>query len=304
MTTLFAVMLLAAGLLLTGWEFLANPVGYRRARTIGGRLSRLIPAADEKAAGERSEVEILTVLHRILRATDPGLDSCEAALRSMGVPSQSWAVAVELARIAVGLLLAYVAFRLGDAYLTYRWVVLLAPAVVFLLFAIGTSKILKGVCNARRRRIRSELALGVEFLCIFLEGGQTLDQAFRSFCEICGQALPRIAAIQQTLVSDLKNGVSYEKAIERWADNLNVEEAKPLAALFVDSLVHGTEVVPHLRQFSVDLAERRVSAARASIGAKSAQLSVVMVAFFLPAILAFVTAPAITALLATLKAAP
>lgn len=65
--------------------------------------------------------------------------------------------------------------------------------------------------------------------------------------------------------------------------------------LFIDSLVHGTELVPHLRQFSTDLVEQRIAGARASIGVKSSQLTVVMVLFFLPAILVFLTAPAITA---------
>ena len=125
--------------------------------------------------------------------------------------------------------------------------------------------------------------------------GQSLDQTFRSFCEICGQALPYLASIQRTLVSDIDNGVAYEKAIERWADNLGIDEARQLSVLFIDSLVHGTELVPHLRQFSADLVEQRISGARAAIGVKSSQLTVVMVLFFLPAILAFLTAPAFTA---------
>jgi tight adherence protein C len=302
MTTWFALSLLVAGLVLTGWELLVDPVGFRRARAIGGRLSRLLPARDQSGSTAQSERGVLASLERVLRVVDPGLASTEAALRSMGVLNTAWCVGIELVRTVAGIAFAFAAFQLAIALIPYPWVPWLVPVVAFLLFVVATERVLKGILNGRLRRIRSELALGVEFLCIFLEGGQTLDQAFRSFCEICGQALPRIAVIQNALVSDLKNGVPYEKAIERWAENLNVEEAKPLAALFIDSLVHGTEVVPHLRQFGADLAERRVSAARASIGTKSAQLSVVMVAFFLPAILAFVTAPAITALLSTLNA--
>src|SRR6185503_17631548 len=146
----------------------------------------------------------------------------------------------------------------------------------------------------RRARVRKELAFGIEMLCIFLEGGQSLDQAFRSFADVCGEALPHIAVIQRRLIAELNNGVPYEKAIEHWAESLSADEAKPLAALFVDSLVHGTELVPHLRQFSVELVEQRIATLRAGIGVKSSQLTVVMVVFFLPAILAFVTAPAIS----------
>jgi tight adherence protein C len=58
--------------------------------------------------------------------------------------------------------------------------------------------------------------------------------------------------------------------------------------------------VPHLRQFSLELIEQRIANARASIGVKSSQLTVVMVVFFLPAILAFIAAPAVTGVLAAL----
>ena len=152
----------------------------------------------------------------------------------------------------------------------------------------------------RRRLIRRELILGIEIFCIFLEGGQSLDQTFRSFYEICGKALPHLAHIQQILIADIDNGLSYEKAIAHWAENLAIDEARELSILFTDSLVHGTELVPHLRQFSADLVDQRIAGARASIGVKSSQLTVVMVLFFLPAILTFLTAPAFTAVASAL----
>jgi tight adherence protein C len=140
----------------------------------------------------------------------------------------------------------------------------------------------------------------VELLSISLEGGQTLDQALRGFIEICGPVLPNIASAQRTLVSDLNMGIAYERAIARWAENLGIDEAKPLAALFVDSLIHGTELVSHLKQISADLVEQRILTARASIGVRSAQLTAIMVVFFLPAILVFVAAPAGAALMGAL----
>jgi len=105
-------------------------------------------------------------------------------------------------------------------------------------------------------RSAGSLPLAWNCLCVFHEGGQSLDQAFRFFLDMCSQALPRIASVQRILVADINNGVSYEKAIQRWVDNISVEEVRPLSSLFIDSLTHGTELVPHLRQFANDLTSK------------------------------------------------
>jgi len=188
-----------------------------------------------------------------------------------------------------------------DRVISVSFVVLVAPVFASGLTIVFVNNAIRNAALRRRKRIRRELALGIEMLCIFLEGGQSLDQAFRSFSDLCGDALPQIAGIQRTLIVDINSGVPYEKAIETWVENLHVDEAKPLATLFIDSLVHGTELVPHLRQFSLELIEQRITNARTSIGVKSSQLTVVMVLFFLPAILAFITAPAVTGVLTAFK---
>jgi tight adherence protein C len=108
---------------------------------------------------------------------------------------------------------------------------------------------------------------------------------------VSSRATPLLEGAQRRLVADFDNGIPYEKALDAWAKNLGVGYADSLTSLFVQSLVHGSELAPQLRRFSVDLAERRVMAARESIGSKSARLTIVMVVFFLPAILAFIAAP-------------
>lgn len=267
----------------------------RSARTSSSvRMMRLVPAATEDVNGTASETRSLATVRWFLNVTDPTFANVEPMLRSLGVSSVEWLMAIQGGRIAGALFAALVSMELPAVVTGFPLVKFVLPFVVFVGFMLAVNKLIKSACLNRRRLLRRELAMGIEIFCIFLEGGQSLDQTFRSFCEICGQALPHLASIQRSLVADIDNGVAYEKAIERWADNLGIDEARQLSVLFIDSLVHGTELVPHLRQFSADLVEQRISGARAAIGVKSSQLTVVMVLFFLPAILAFLTAPAFT----------
>ena len=273
----------------------------RLAGSVGTRLARLVPEQAVVGRVLPREVRCQWLLYRGLTVLDPTFPGAERMLRSLGIVQLRWVLAIEIGKLAGAMMVAMLVAAFAGAVIRTTVAVLIAPPLASALFIMFVNNSIKSAALKRRKRIRRELALGMEMLCIFLEGGQSLDQAFRSFADLCGDALPSIARIQRALVADLNNGVPYEKAIETWVDNLHTDEAKPLASLFVDSLVHGTELVPHLRQFALELIEQRVANARASIGVKSSQLTVVMVAFFLPAILAFVTAPAITGVLNVLE---
>jgi tight adherence protein C len=288
-----AILFFAAALALSGIGRFAGPVGTR--------LERLVPARVALAGVLAGEMRYQRIVQSAFAMIDPSFPLMETRLRSLGVIWLPWIIMIEIGKLGGAVLAAILAAAAVSAVFPGNVVMIVTPPLVFILFIVFTNNSIKAAALKRRKRIRRELTLGIEMLCIFLEGGQSLDQAFRSFSDVCGDALPHIGGIQRTLVVDLNNGVPYEKAIENWVENLHVDEVKPLATLFIDSLVHGTELVPHLRQFSLELVEQRIANARASIGVKSSQLTVVMVTFFLPAILAFITAPAITGVLAALE---
>ncbi|HUJ03703.1 MAG TPA: type II secretion system F family protein, partial [Rhizomicrobium sp.] len=270
MTAALAMLCLVAAAVLSRPHWLPALTG-TQSRVVLRRLGRFVPAWVRGNQREDGESKYLPALFR-LAAADPTFAAFERALRAIGVASPWALLAAELAKLSgagvcavlVVLFLRWPATLSSAAYL--------APLIAGLGFIVFVNGMVNRTAIARRRRVRSELALATEMLSIFLEGGQTLDQAFRGFADICGRALPRIAAVQRALVADLNNGISYEKAIARWSASLDVDEAKPLAALFIESLLHGTELVTHLRQISADLVESRIVAARASIGVKSAQL--------------------------------
>ncbi len=295
--SLLGIVFLVLALALTDAARFRPLANYWRGRVVAARLVRLVPIGTREPDTTENGADYLAIMYGALKALDPTLQSSERALRSLSVLSPPRLLAAEIAKILVSTLCAVACVRFFDA-VALKWI---SPFVVFVMVLFGSTEAIKSVARARRRRILGELIFGAELITIFLEGGQSLDQALRSFCEVCGEALPSLEPVQRALVADLNNGMPYDKALERWAETLTIEQAWSLAALFVESLTHGTELAPQLRQFSLDLFEQRLMSARASIGAKSAQLTVILITFFLPAILAFVAAPAMISLFSGLE---
>jgi pilus assembly protein TadC len=294
MTWVLAALLAMSALLIGGAPRLAGEVD--------SRLSRLVPFVSNEVGTSERRWQAVDVAYRILKSIDPTFGSNEPVLQFLGFGNRSMAVAFGLFKVTGAASVAAALYWTFPRFWNAPYIGAIAAASGFIACVMLVNAVLASASANRRKAISRELALGLEMLCIFLEGGQSLLQAFRAFSDVSQEALPRIARIQRMLIAELDNGVPYEKAIDNWAMNLHADEARPLASLFADSLVHGTELVPHLRQFSLDLMEQRISSARASIGAKSSQLTVVMVLFFLPTILAFVVTPAATALMSSLGA--
>lgn len=294
MTWTLAALFAVSAFLIGGGPSLADP--------IGTRLTRLVPFMSHESGPLEQKQQAIDLAYRVLKLLDPTFASSEPTLQFLGLGKRSTIVALELLKLAGAAIAALTAYWILGPFLNVLILQLAVSALGFIAFVLLVNSVIANASANRRKYIRRELALGIEMLCIFLEGGQSLIQAFRAFSDVAQEALPHIARIQRSLVSELDNGVPYEKAIENWAAGLHADEARPLATLFMDSLTHGTELVPHLRQFSLDLIEQRVASARASIGAKSSQLTVVMVLFFLPTILAFVITPAAIGLIAALEA--
>jgi tight adherence protein C len=274
------------------------PFGMWKRGALARRLGRLVPRSIDSRQELKKEDDANAVIFRILSVVDPSFSQMEKAVRGLGYTDPKITIAVECAKVALGITLALAAGFVGA-----RWGIRIACAAglfSFLVSLVSVTQIMSGILRRRSRRLARELIAGVDLLTIFLEGGQSLEQAFRALAEVAGSALPALAVVQRTLISDIENGVSFERGLDRWAASLGTESAGFLATLFKETLLHGTELVPQLRRFVVDLQEKRLLTAKERIGKKSAQLTMVMVAFFLPAILIFTGGPAFVGLISAL----
>lgn len=279
-----------ASLVLIGLALRENSRGTVLAR----RLEQLAtPGASLAPARDRAEA--MRPLEMLLLCTGKDRIEIGQTLRAAGY-YQSGAVAVFAAlRLAATLLggglTALVLWRIGWLHGIWRIQPFAAAGMIYVL----SKSILRSRIAARTRRVGKELPFVLDVMLLMLESGVSLDQCFRHIAQSDLNAAPNVRLATGTLVDDLQKGMAYETALDRWADRLEVDGSAELAGLFSQALLHGTELAPALRAFSREFAERRVNAARETIGKKTTQMTVVMIVFLMPALMIVVAGPAMSA---------
>jgi len=166
----------------------------------------------------------------------------------------------------------------------------------FAAFYMGSRFWLRSKAKSRKDQIRREFTFVLDLFVLTIESGLSLDQAMRHVTRCCEKPAPLTYRSMAILIADLDKGAPYDVALTKWGARIGIDESKELASMFRQTLVHGTELSSTLRRYAEDLAERRLSAAREQVGKKTVQLTVVMVLFFLPALIVLVTGPAVNAI--------
>lgn len=250
----------------------------------GSLLTRLARYEGALAGGEADRQEIVTLL------------------RAAGFYAPDAAMAFALLRIGatLGTFAAALAVRLAWHWPGGRvWLMPTALAVTSFLLA---KRALHVLAARRQRRVRGELPFLLDLVRLMLESGSSLDQCLRMLARpVAAAAVPQTSAAFRALVDDLQNGAPYEQALGRWADRLGVAAARDLAAIFRQSLLHGSDITERLAAQAQDAAEQRLATAREAVGRKAAQLSGAMMLFFMPALFILLGGPAAAGLSEALK---
>ncbi|MGK9233424.1 type II secretion system F family protein [Inquilinus limosus] len=293
----FAILALTAGstLLLLGLG-LRGTVGEVRLRR------RLTGIADQSRIGEAGgAVGWLRPFERILVGGAKDREEILQALRAAGYYDPRGLIIFAALRFAAAVT-AIVATALA-LWLMGRWSGLARfyPLAAGGVIYIATKVVLRSLAARRQRRIGAELPFVLDVLLLMLESGVSLDQCFRALAQGDGGAMPHIHRSVRILVDDLQRGMSYDQALDRWAERLAVNGIREIASLFKQTLLYGTELGPALKDFVREFSDRRVSTARESIGRKTTQMTVVMIVFLMPALFIVLTAPAIVSILAALS---
>jgi tight adherence protein C len=165
-------------------------------------------------------------------------------------------------------------------------------ALVFAGYS-GPALFLRYVGHLRRNRIFRELPLFLDSVKLLLQNGASLELALRQLARMEIAGIPEIRRTMAYLLEDLDQGKSYDVAFERWVEKLAIPEAEEFAGLMLQSIMHGTELTPMLEQFIQDQIQQRLALAREMAGKRSVYLTIIMVAFFLPPLLAIIGAPAV-----------
>ncbi len=215
-----------------------------------------------------------------------------AELRAAGFFDQKAVPVFAAVRLGLTLLTGILVLAVGftDATLVPQdYATAFAAAVV--VFVLCRSW-LKSRAKSRAGVLGREFAFVLDLFVLSFESGLSLDQSLRHVADASKGPAPESALTLKRLVAELDSGAPYEEALKRWGERVNLEESKDLAGLFRQALAHGSELAPAIRRYRAEIADKRISKAREEVGKKTAQLTVVMVVFFMPALLLVIAGPA------------
>jgi len=156
---------------------------------------------------------------------------------------------------------------------------------------IGPTLLLTELAERRARSVRAEMPIVMSLMLMTIDSGSNVDQAIRFVAQAAERGRMGMARILRALVDDIGQGGTYEQALARLGDRLNTTEGRDFAALLAQSINVGAQIGDGIRGLINDMSEKRVVAARESIGRRAVFMSVVMILCFMPALFILIGAP-------------
>ncbi|PTU32728.1 type II secretion system F family protein [Stenotrophobium rhamnosiphilum] len=160
--------------------------------------------------------------------------------------------------------------------------------------------ILRSVAESRRERIKSEVPLFIHLLVLLFEAGLSNRQAFASLVREGRGVLPELGREFEVVLRQLDAGADTEAVLKSFSDVMDIGDLSTVLGVLRQIDRYGGEVREPLLETLKILEERRTMDLRERVNILSGRMTVVMVAFFFPALLIFVAGPAFLSIIRAL----
>ena len=198
-----------------------------------------------------------------------------------------------------------------DLFLTVRLVVVAAGGGLFLLILTSVDNLLTALslllmitavsaiapnywleqrARRRQRAIAQSLPEVLDLLALCLEAGLGLEQAIERVVS-SGNEDDLLADELEMVLSDIRLGVSVERAFQRFAARIGSDQASAVASLVGKASTLGGKIGEVLRAHASSMREQRLLAFEEAAGRANAKLALPLAVFLLPAGLALLLAP-------------
>jgi tight adherence protein C len=149
--------------------------------------------------------------------------------------------------------------------------------------------------RTRRRQTAIERGLpdALDLLVTCVEAGLGLDAALQRVAGEVRLAWPLLGDELTTTFLEVKAGIPRVEAFRRLAHRTGVKDLKSLAAMLTQTEIFGTSVALALRVQAEGMRTRRMQRAEERAGYASVRMTIPLVVFILPALIAIVGGPAI-----------
>lgn len=148
---------------------------------------------------------------------------------------------------------------------------------------------------AKNRRVSMQRAFpdAMDLLLICIETGMSIEQSFRKVSQEIGNTSIPLAEELLLTTAELSFLPDRRQAYENLAKRTELDIARSLSTVLIQSERYGTSLGSALRVLSKDSRDARMIAAEKKAAGLSPKLTVPMILFFLPALFIIILSPAV-----------
>ncbi len=177
-----------------------------------------------------------------------------------------------------------------------EWAIAVKVLVCLAAVAIGfffPKILLTNKVQKRQQTISRAYPDALDLMVICVEAGLSMEAAFNRVAEEFDETAPELAEEMGLTTAELAFLPERRVALENLALRTGLPSVKSLVTALIQSEKYGTPIAVSLRVQANDQRDERMSKAEKKAGALPAQLTVPMIAFFLPVIFVVILGPAI-----------
>jgi tight adherence protein C len=247
----------------------------------------------------RPFLEALVEKFRLLkRAEDP---ATALPLRQAGYRGRAPIVTFLAAQLIVPVLLFPIAFIYLQLGLGGQ-----LPVIAILALALGVAVLcsrlpdlyIKNKILKRREEINKFWPDAMDLILLSVEAGMSVEMALRKVAEEIGVQSPMLAEELSLTLAELSYLQDRRQAYDNFAERTGSESIRAVIAAFRQSEKYGTSLGESLRALTQENRDMRFLEAEKRAAALPPRLTVPMILFFLPVLLAVLITPAILQVLA------
>ena len=298
------VMIAVVGMMLGAGLLLLSAISGRRMQRLESRVTGLAPADD----GEAGQGVLLSQLARGGRRVEQWMDTQEETARlfvqagwrrpQSRVLFYATQAGLPLAAGA-GVIVAWASGMSGWSLGEFAMALFAAVAIALLL----PKYLLKRRAERRRRRMRHEVPMFIHLLMLLFEAGLSTRQALQSLMREAQGVLPVLNEEMAIVLRQIEAGGDTAQILKQLGATMEVGELETVLSVLRQADRYGGELREPLSEALAVMEERRVFEMREAVNRLSGRMTVVMVLFFLPALLIFVAGPPFVSIFRVLGAA-
>ncbi len=222
-------------------------------------------------------------------------DKTVAKLRMAGFRGQAPLVVFLFARVTLPLLFAAVAFfytfvvaQLDQPLMIKALIVIVAAYAGF----YAPNLYVSNTISKRQLSIRRAWPDALDLMLICVEAGMSLEAAFRRVAEEIGQRSVELAEELALATAELSYLPDRRQAFENLTQRTGLETVKSVMTSLIQAERYGTPLGTALRVLAQENRDQRMNDAEKKAAALPPKLTVPMILFFLPVLMAVILGPA------------